>query len=76
MARTAIPNLPVRQILSLGEVIQITGLRKTAIYTSMAEGEFPRSVKVTGRKVGWLRGDIDAWIARLVAERDDLERAP
>jgi prophage regulatory protein len=76
MARTSIPNLPVRQILSLAEVTQVTGLRKTAIYVAMKRGEFPRNLRITGAKVGWLRSDIDAWIARLVAERDALERAP
>lgn len=68
------PAPAARQILSQREVTELTGLSKTAIYVSMAERDFPRSVRVLGRKVGWLRADIDAWIARLVADRDKLER--
>lgn len=38
------------------------GLSKTQIYALMAEGNFPRPVKIGARAVGWVEADIAAWI--------------
>lgn len=46
----------------LAEVEAITGLKKTALYQLMAEGEFPRPYKLSGRAVGWKKSEIDEWI--------------
>ncbi len=70
MRANEIPNLAERQVLSLPEVVQLTGLRKTAVYCQMKRGTFPRNFKVTGWKVGWLRADVNAWIARVSAARE------
>jgi len=39
-----------------------TGLSRSTIYVMMAEGEFPKSLKLGKRAVGWLETDIDAWL--------------
>ena len=49
------------------EVIDLTGLGKTAIYKQMNAGEFPRPRQVAARAVRWRASDIDAWIAALPA---------
>lgn len=49
-------------ILRLSEVKRLTGLGRTSIYRMMADGIFPRSVAVGSRAVGWMVGDIRAWL--------------
>lgn len=51
-------------ILRLAEVKRLTGLGRTSIYRMMADGVFPRSVAVGSRAVGWMVGDIRAWLQR------------
>lgn len=50
------------QILRLPEVMHFTGLRRTSIYQMMADGIFPRSVKLGPRSMGWRAGDLRAWL--------------
>ncbi len=33
-------------------------------------GRFPRKVNITDFRVGYLEGEVDAWISERVAERD------
>lgn len=47
-----------------------TGLPETSGRRLMAEGKFPRQVRLSPRCVGWLESEVDAWIASRVAERD------
>ena len=60
---------PVRQqrILRLPEVKAKTGFGRNTIYAPIyiprgASGEFPRSIRIGARAVGWLESDIDQWI--------------
>ncbi len=39
-----------------------TGLSRSTIYAKMAEGDFPRLIKLGKRAVGWLDSDIDEWL--------------
>jgi prophage regulatory protein len=36
----------------------------------MAEGTFPKPVKLGPKAVGWVEEEIDAWIRARMAERD------
>lgn len=40
-----------------------TGMACSTIYKEMAEGRFPRPVKLTGKSVGWYSDEIDEWLA-------------
>lgn len=55
-------NLEDIAILRMPEVKRLTGLGRTSIYRMMADGVFPRSVAVGSRAVGWMVGDIRAWL--------------
>jgi prophage regulatory protein len=39
-------------------------------YRLEAAGAFPRRVQIGQARVGWIAGEVDAWIAARVAERD------
>jgi len=51
------------QILRRRAVENYTGLSRSTIYAMMAEGAFPRPVKIGRRAVGWRESDIAAWLA-------------
>ncbi|WP_345884990.1 helix-turn-helix transcriptional regulator [Shewanella algae] len=43
---------------------------RSSIYSYMAAGYFPRSVKLGPRLVAWVEDEIDEWIAERIEERD------
>lgn len=51
------PTLLNRQTVQLK-----TTLSRTSIYDMIARGEFPKPIKISGRRVAWLESSIDAWI--------------
>ena len=40
-----------------------TGLGRSTIYALMGRGEFPASVQLSIRAVGWRSADVDLWLA-------------
>ena len=53
-------------ILRLPEVKARTGLSRSSIYLRIANNEFPRSVSLGGRAVGWLEHEIECWLAEKI----------
>ena len=51
-----------KRLIRLPEVIKTTGLKRSTIYKKMADGDFPRPVKLGQRSVGWADTAIDQWI--------------
>ena len=49
-------------ILRLPAVKARVGLSRSAIYLAMSRAEFPRSVQLGTRAVGWLESEIEDWI--------------
>jgi prophage regulatory protein len=43
------------------------GLKTTALYELMAEGKFPRPVRISKRAVGWPEDVVEAWIQDRIA---------
>ena len=56
------------RVLRLPEVQFQTGLKKSTVYQLMSLGEFPRSIQLNKRTVGWLAHEIDEWIESRVEE--------
>lgn len=50
------------------EVITMTGLSRSTIYTLMKNSEFPLSIE---RSVAWRRGDIQNWIINKIASKNE-----
>jgi prophage regulatory protein len=59
-----------RTIIRRSAVEAKTGLRRSAIYSAMSRGTFPRQVPLGAKAVGWLEDEIDEWIRARIAERD------
>lgn len=62
------PQAP-RRVLRLPEVIQKTGLSRTTLYTMSKAGNFPESISLGGKAMGWIEAEIDHWIEELMAAR-------
>jgi len=60
-------------IIRLPEVIARTGLRKSFIYSEISQGNFPKSVKLSRRAVGWVESEIDEWIAQRIKQRTSVD---
>jgi prophage regulatory protein len=60
----------VQRIYRRREVEQLTGKKRSALYADIAEGKFPRPVKIGARAVGWLEAEIADWQASRLAQRE------
>jgi prophage regulatory protein len=50
------------KVLRLPKVIDITGVPRSGIYARMADGKFPKSIRLGARAVGWIESEVDEWI--------------
>ena len=57
-------------VLSLRELEQVVGLRKTAIYSAIKEHDFPAPIRLTSQRSGWLWSEVQSWLTQRQAERD------
>jgi len=53
-------------ILRLPQVKIKVGLSRSCIYTAIAQGRFPQSIRLGPRAVGWLESDIEEWLRQQV----------
>lgn len=59
------------KILKRGDVESITGLSRSSIYAKMADGSFPKTIKLSERSVGWLEHEVQEWLKnRVLATRE------
>ena len=54
------------KILRLPTVKELTGLSRSTLYLRISKNEFPSPISLGGRAVGWLEGDVNAWLAEKV----------
>ena len=50
------------KILRLPEVKYATGQSRSTIYSKIAKGEFPASISLGARSVGWIESEVQDWI--------------
>ncbi|WP_298325380.1 AlpA family transcriptional regulator [Asticcacaulis sp.] len=46
------------RIVRLAEVRALTGLSRSTVYERIRDGQFPKSVDLGGRCVGWLESEV------------------
>lgn len=56
------------KIIRLPAVKDKTGLSRSSIYLRMSKGEFPKSISLGDRAIGWLEEDINQWIEDKIIE--------
>ncbi len=65
MLQTALDRKRVtvsKRILRMAELKIQIGLSRSTIYEFIKNGQFPQSISLGARAVGWLESDIDAWL--------------
>ena len=55
-------------ILRLPTVKTRTGLSRSTIYLRISRGEFPDSISLGGRAVGWVEKDINDWLDQRIED--------
>lgn len=56
-------------IIRLRRVMERTGLSRSSIYARIAEERFPAPVRLGARAVGWVEGEVEAWIRSKIEAR-------
>jgi prophage regulatory protein len=71
----AVSAPPVR-FLSRSELRTVKGINfsHATLYRKISDSTFPRPVKVSPSKNGWLEPELDAWAAARIAERDSAPK--
>lgn len=64
-----------KKILRLPTVLDRTGLSRTTIYQRQADGQFPKSVALGARSVGWIEAEVEEWITRQIEQSRDARLA-
>ena len=54
-------------LLRCKAVLERTGLKRSALYKSMSNGDFPTPVKITAKAVAWPSSEVDIWISNRIA---------
>ncbi len=50
------------------DVEALVGLSRSTIYAMIADGSFPKPIKLGKRAVGWRRSDVLAWLDNRTSE--------
>lgn len=53
---------PDRLLLDLHQVKQLLQMSRSSIYAAIADGDFPKPIRVGRRAVRWFANEIDAWV--------------
>lgn len=60
------------KIIRLPAVQNRTGLSRSAIYLKISKGEFPSSISLGVRAVGWLEEDVSNWIRKQIQKGEQI----
>lgn len=58
------------RLIKLKEVMNLTALSRSCVYSLIAKGQFPQSVPLGMRSVAWVEEEVLTWIAKRIAARD------
>jgi prophage regulatory protein len=61
------------KLIKLKAVMDCTGLARSTVYKFIAEGRFPKPVKLGVRMVAWVEAEVLAWIEARVQARDSAQ---
>ena len=59
------------RLIRLKQVMECTGLARSTVYKFIAEGDFPKPVKLGVRVVAWVEAEVLAWIQHKIEKRCD-----
>jgi len=62
------------KVLKINEVIELTSLPRSTIYFLIKKRKFPKPIRLSDRRVGWLYKDILEWIHKKKVENEKYEK--
>jgi prophage regulatory protein len=63
------------KLIRLKQVMECTGLARSTVYKFIAEGDFPKPVKLGTRVAAWVEAEVFAWMESKVNSRDNAARS-
>lgn len=60
-----------KKLIRRREVEARIGLAYSTIYVMMADGKFPRPIKIGRRAVGWIEEDINNWLSNKITQQSE-----
>ena len=67
--QTQIRDKQPSDLIRIKEVMNMTGLSRSSIYTYKNKGEFPNPIQLSARSVAWVRVDVEQWILDKINNR-------
>ena len=55
-------ELKRNKLIKLPTVLQMTSLSRATIYRLIADGKFPKQIKLSTRACAWVEKDVENWI--------------
>jgi prophage regulatory protein len=52
------------EILTINQVTEMTSLSRSTISAAINEHRFPRQIRLSTRRVGWRRSDLEGWMKK------------
>ena len=64
-------------LMRKNEVLDAVHLGRTQLDDAIQRGEFPRPIKITesGRRIAWIREEVEGYIAARAAARGEISKA-
>lgn len=53
------------RLIRLPEVLKIVAMGKTRLYAKVADGSFPKPIRLSERQVRWVLADVIGWVESL-----------
>jgi prophage regulatory protein len=57
------------KLIRLKQVMECTGLARSTVYKFIAEGDFPKPVKLGVRVAAWVEAEVFVWIEGKIKDR-------
>lgn len=58
------------KIVPLTAVIQTVSLGRAMVYRLAQRGQFPKPIRLSPRRSGWIESEVIAWLEARIAQRD------
>lgn len=55
-----------RRILRLPDVLNVTGFKRSSLYSAIQKNEFPKQISLGVRSVGWDSEEVNAWVEKRI----------
>lgn len=60
--------MDTKKLLRRRVVEALTGLPRSSLYEKIADGDFPKPVRLGSRSVAWISSEVDHWITERITQ--------